>query len=114
MRTARRGTIVTVSSIGARLSNPLVGFYHASKYALSALSEALSVEMAPFGVRVVGVAPGIIGDTEGFSRLGGSSAQGQESGSLTQAVPLGRLGCSDDVAAAVVFLCRQVTRHVLR
>jgi len=63
MRTARRGTIVTVSSIGARLSNPLVGFYHASKYALSALSEALSVEMAPFGVRVVMIEPGMI-DTD--------------------------------------------------
>lgn len=63
MREARRGTIVTVSSIGARLSNPLVGFYHASKYALSALSEALSVEMAPFGVRVVMIEPGMI-DTD--------------------------------------------------
>jgi NAD(P)-dependent dehydrogenase (short-subunit alcohol dehydrogenase family) len=63
MREARRGTIVTVSSIGARLSNPLVGFYHASKYALSALSEALSVELGPFGVRVVMIEPGMI-DTD--------------------------------------------------
>ncbi len=60
MREARRGTIVAVSSIGARLSNPLVGFYHASKYALSALCESLSVEMAPFGVRVVMIEPGMI------------------------------------------------------
>ncbi len=63
MREARRGTIVAVSSIGARLSNPLVGFYHASKYALSAMSEALSVEMGPFGVRVVMIEPGMI-DTD--------------------------------------------------
>ncbi len=63
MREARRGTVVTVSSIGARLTNPLVGFYHASKYALNALSEALSVEMGPFGVRVVMIEPGMI-DTD--------------------------------------------------
>ena len=63
MREAGRGTIVTVSSIGARLTNPLVGFYHASKYALNALSEALSVEMGPFGVRVVMIEPGMI-DTD--------------------------------------------------
>ncbi|MSO44264.1 MAG: SDR family oxidoreductase [Thermoleophilia bacterium] len=60
MRAARRGTVVTVSSIGARLTNPLVGFYHASKYALNALSEALSVELGPFGVRVVIVEPGMV------------------------------------------------------
>jgi len=63
MREARRGTIVSVSSIGARLTNPLVGFYHASKYALNALSEALSVEMGPFGVRVIMIEPGMI-DTD--------------------------------------------------
>ena len=86
----------------------------AAKAGVDVLTRNLACEWGPLGVRVVGVAPGIIGDTEGFSRLGGSSAQGQESGSLAQAVPLGRLGCSDDIAAAVVFLCRQVARHVLR
>ncbi len=63
MREAGRGTVVTVSSIGARLTNPLVGFYHASKYALGSLSEALSVELGPFGVRVIMIEPGMI-DTD--------------------------------------------------
>ena len=60
MREAGRGTVVTVSSIGARLTNPLVGFYHASKYALNALSEALSMEAGHFGVRVIMIEPGMI------------------------------------------------------
>jgi NAD(P)-dependent dehydrogenase (short-subunit alcohol dehydrogenase family) len=60
MREAGRGTVVTVSSIGARLTNPLVGFYHASKYALNALSEALSMEVGHFGVRVIMIEPGMI------------------------------------------------------
>ena len=75
MREAGRGTIVNVSSIGARLSNPLIGFYHASKYALSALSEALSVEMAPFGVRVVMIEPGMIDtDFSSATRVSGGVA----------------------------------------
>lgn len=60
MREARAGVVVGVSSIGARISNPLLGMYHASKYALTALHEALAVEMAPFGVRVVTVEPGMV------------------------------------------------------
>lgn len=66
MRAARRGTVVTVSSIGARITWPLVAFYHASKYALSALVEGLAFEVAPFGIRVGMIEPGMI-DTE-FSR----------------------------------------------
>lgn len=63
MRDARRGTVVTVSSIGARLTNPLVGFYHGSKYALASFSEALANEVGHFGVRVVMIEPGMI-DTD--------------------------------------------------
>jgi len=60
MREAGRGTVVTVSSIGARLTNPLIGFYHGSKYALSAFSEALAAEVGHFGVRVIMLEPGMI------------------------------------------------------
>jgi hypothetical protein len=78
----------------------------AAKAGVDVLTRNLACEWGPSGVRVVGVAPGIIGETEGFSRLGGASADGQQSGALCDAVPLGRLGHSDDIAAAVVFLCR--------
>jgi NAD(P)-dependent dehydrogenase (short-subunit alcohol dehydrogenase family) len=63
MREAGGGSVVFVSSIGARISNPLVGMYHASKYALSAMAEALAVEGRPFGVRVACVEPGMV-DTD--------------------------------------------------
>ena len=66
MREARRGSIIFVSSIGARISNPLLGMYHASKYGLSAMAEALAVECRPFGVRVTTLEPGMV-DT-GFPR----------------------------------------------
>jgi NAD(P)-dependent dehydrogenase (short-subunit alcohol dehydrogenase family) len=54
------GWIVNVSSIGGRITFPFFGAYHASKYALEALSDALRVELAGFGVRVVLIEPGPI------------------------------------------------------
>ena len=63
MREAGRGSVVVVSSIGARISNPLLGMYHASKYALSAMAEALAIEGRAFGIRVVTIEPGMV-DTD--------------------------------------------------
>lgn len=63
MRERGSGTVVCVSSIGARLSNPLLGMYHASKYGMSAWAEAMRVELLPFGVRVHVVEPGMV-DTD--------------------------------------------------
>jgi NAD(P)-dependent dehydrogenase (short-subunit alcohol dehydrogenase family) len=60
MRERRQGTIVNVSSMGGRLSFPGGGAYHASKYALEALSDVLRFEVAAAGVDVVLIEPGII------------------------------------------------------
>lgn len=57
LKTAR-GTIINVSSVSGRIATPVFGPYCASKFALEALSDALRVELAPFGVRVVLVEPG--------------------------------------------------------
>ncbi len=60
MRERHRGRIVNVSSAAGRFSTPFLGIYCASKFALEAVSDALRVEVAPFGVRVVVVEPGPI------------------------------------------------------
>jgi len=60
MRAARRGRIVNISSMGGRLVFPIGGYYHASKYALEAISDALRFEVAPFDVHVIVVEPGLI------------------------------------------------------
>jgi short-subunit dehydrogenase len=56
----RRGWIVNVSSVGGRVTFPFFGAYHASKYAVEALSDALRTELHSFGVRVSVVEPGPI------------------------------------------------------
>jgi NAD(P)-dependent dehydrogenase (short-subunit alcohol dehydrogenase family) len=58
MRARRKGAVVNVSSISGRVVLPIAGPYHASKWALEALSEALRYEVAPFGIRVTVVEPG--------------------------------------------------------
>ena len=60
MRAQRSGRIVNISSIGGTLVFPGGGFYHATKYAVEALSDALRFEVKGFGIQVVIVEPGII------------------------------------------------------
>jgi NAD(P)-dependent dehydrogenase (short-subunit alcohol dehydrogenase family) len=60
MRERGQGRIVNVSSIGGRLSIPMGGWYHASKFALEALSDALRLEVEPFGIDVVVIEPGSV------------------------------------------------------
>lgn len=58
MRTRQKGKIVNVSSIGGKFSLPFGGWYHASKFALEALSDALRNEVKPFGIDVIVIEPG--------------------------------------------------------
>ncbi|MEU1836831.1 oxidoreductase [Micromonospora chersina] len=71
MRRAGRGRIVNVSSMGGRLVFPGGGYYHASKYAVEAISDALRQEVRPFGVDVAVVEPGLI--RTGFGAVASSS-----------------------------------------
>jgi NAD(P)-dependent dehydrogenase (short-subunit alcohol dehydrogenase family) len=58
LRAQRSGHIIQVSSIGGISAFPLVGIYHASKWALEGFSQALAQEVAPFGVHVTLIEPG--------------------------------------------------------
>jgi NAD(P)-dependent dehydrogenase (short-subunit alcohol dehydrogenase family) len=60
MRAQRWGKVVNLGSMGGRLTFPGGGHYHATKYALEALSDALRFELAGFGIDVVLVEPGLI------------------------------------------------------
>jgi len=59
MRSQGRGRIVNVGSVGGRLvATPMGGWYHATKFALEALSDSLRLEVRPFGIEVVLIEPG--------------------------------------------------------
>ena len=72
MRERREGRIVNVSSIAGRVSSPFLGWYCASKRGLEAATDALRMEVAPFGVKVVLIEPGGFGTNiwaEGRGRM---------------------------------------------
>lgn len=60
MRRQRVGRIVNISSIAGKRSTPANGTYSATKFAVEALSDALRLELAPFGIQVVLIEPGSI------------------------------------------------------
>lgn len=58
MRSRRSGWIINLSSLGGLVAFAATGYYHATKFALEALSESLSYEVAPLGIKVLIVEPG--------------------------------------------------------
>ncbi len=80
MRAAGGGRIVNVSSMGGRLTFPGGGGYHATKYAVEALSDTLRFEVKGFGIDVVLVEPGLIRTEFGTTAAGGVSEAGEGEG----------------------------------
>lgn len=79
MRRAGRGRTVNISSMGGKLVFPGGGAYHASKYAVEALSDAMRFEVHGFGVRVIVVEPGLITTNFGETAAGSlADAAGDE------------------------------------
>jgi len=60
MRKQKSGTIVNVSSVGGRIALPILSAYQSTKFALEGLSESMSYELEPFGIKVVIIEPGAI------------------------------------------------------
>ena len=128
MRAERRGRIVMVSSMGGRLTFPGGSAYHASKYALEAISDVLRFEVAGFGIAVVIVEPGLVATEYGSAAIGGLAGDeragayaaftGGVRGALENSFSGGVQGTSsaDDVAMAVVAAATEAapgTRYVV-
>jgi 3-oxoacyl-[acyl-carrier protein] reductase len=98
MISQRRGAIVTLSSVAAQRPGRGQSNYAATKGAVEAFTRALAVELAPRGIRVNAVAPGII-DTAMTAEL-----QAIAPDELTKRILLRRLGRPEEVAKVVAFL----------
>jgi NAD(P)-dependent dehydrogenase (short-subunit alcohol dehydrogenase family) len=94
MRRRRYGRIVNVSSMGGKLTFPGGGAYHATKYAVEALSDVLRFEVAGFGVAVMLIEPGLI-KTDFNRRVAATTAAAYEG-------PLSRLGAGPDAVARTI------------
>ena len=98
------GSFVAVSSVSARLVDPGMGLYCASKAALSMLVKVAAAEWGPLGLRVNGVGPGVT-RTPMLGRGVAATVEGSPwLAGVAERTSLGRLGEADDVAATVVAL----------
>ena len=93
------GAIVNISSIHGRDALPRFAAYAATKGAIDALTRALAVELAPMGIRVNAVAPGVIEVPRYHDR------PGYHRDLYAELIPAGRVGVPADVAPLVAFLC---------
>jgi NAD(P)-dependent dehydrogenase (short-subunit alcohol dehydrogenase family) len=80
MREQRDGRIVNLSSMGGRLTFPGGGAYHATKYAVEALSDVLRFEVSGFGIHVVLIEPGLIRTQFGEAAVGSMSEIKEQDG----------------------------------
>ena len=94
----KKGVILNISSIWGHSGAACEVHYSAAKAALDGMTLALAKEVGPSGVRVNGIAPGVI-DTAMNQRLGQRVLA-----QLADAVPLGRLGLPEEVAEMALFL----------
>ncbi|HTJ80204.1 MAG TPA: SDR family oxidoreductase [Polyangiaceae bacterium] len=95
------GVILNISATLHYAATPLQIHASAAKAAIDSMTKTLAVEWGGVGVRVVGIAPGPIDDTEGMSRL----APGDVKQKLIDAIPIKRFGRIDEIASLAVYLC---------
>ena len=108
------GSIVNIASVTAVLGSPGQVAYSATKGAIIAMTKSAAKELAPQGIRVNAVAPGIV-KTERFAEL--YEADGQKIDERISRIALGRLGTPEDVANACAFLASEraayISGHIL-
>ena len=103
MKAQRAGTVINLASVAGKTGGVVSGApYSVSKAGIECLTKSLARELAPYGVRVNAIAPGII-DT---------ALTAHHDQSFVDAIPLGGKGEPRDVAEAALFLASDRSRHI--
>lgn len=102
------GVVLNISATQAWIPTPLQVHAGAAKAAIDKMTQDLALEWGPFGIRVLGIAPGPIDDTEGMKRL--STPEFREK--LETMMPLRRWGTADEIGLVAVFLCSDAASFI--
>lgn len=109
MRAQRSGKIINMASIAGRRGEALVSAYCASKATVISITQSVAMDMAPYGVNVNAMAPGIV-DTpywkevdKQFGQITGK-AEGETFKDAASGIPLGRTSVPEDVVPLAIFL----------
>ncbi|MEZ5308430.1 MAG: SDR family oxidoreductase [Pyrinomonadaceae bacterium] len=103
-----KGQILNISATLHYLGTPMQIHVSAAKAGVDAITRNLAVEWGRKGIRVNGIAPGPIEDTEGMKRL----LPPQLKEALTKKIPLQRFGLIEDIANSAVFLCSDAASYI--
>lgn len=112
-----RGSVINLASQAGRRGEALVAHYCASKAAVISYTQSAALAMAPHGIRVNGISPGVV-DTPMWAQVDSLFAKaeglqpGEKKKAVGLAVPLGRMGVPQDVAGAAVFLASEAAAYI--
>lgn len=114
MMRQRSGSVVNLASWAGKTGNAWFAGYSASKFAVVGLTQALAREMAPHGIRVNAICPGIVVDTAMRTALEAQQRQYglPQTAERAKAIPLGRLSVPDDVAKIAAFLASDQSAYM--
>lgn len=105
---ATKGTIINVASIAAYAGQAASLGYSPSKGAIKMLTQSLAQELAPAGVRVNALAPGVISTP----MTAATRADPQRLESFMTRIPMGRVGETEDLVGPLIFLASDMSRYV--
>src|SRR3954454_16294368 len=103
-----KGQILNISATLHYLATPYQIHVSAAKAGVDAITRNLSVEWGRFGIRVNGIAPGPIEDTEGMKRLVPADVKDK----IARKIPIGRFGRIEDIENAALFLCSDAASYI--
>jgi NAD(P)-dependent dehydrogenase (short-subunit alcohol dehydrogenase family) len=111
MREQGSGAIVNCSSLGGLIGGARRGTYHAAKHGVIGFTKSAALEYATRGIRVNAVCPGMIQTPMSDKMI--AEGQGEELNAMLKAyVPMGRMGRSEEIADAVLWLCSSAASYV--
>jgi NAD(P)-dependent dehydrogenase (short-subunit alcohol dehydrogenase family) len=102
-------SVITISAPQAVQAMVMQSHVCAAKAGVDMLTRTLALEWGPLGIRVNGVMPGAVADTEGMDRL---APAGPVRDALASHIPLKRIATKDDIADMVIFLCSDAAKYV--
>jgi NAD(P)-dependent dehydrogenase (short-subunit alcohol dehydrogenase family) len=110
MRKQGSGAIVNCSSLGGLIGGAERGIYHAAKHGVLGFTKSAALEYAARGIRINAVCPGLIWTAMADQMVAGG--QGDALKAMEKSIPMGRVGCPEEIASAVLWLCSDAASYV--
>jgi NAD(P)-dependent dehydrogenase (short-subunit alcohol dehydrogenase family) len=110
MRKQGSGAIVNCSSLGGLVGGAERGIYHAAKHGVIGFTKSAALEYAARGIRINAICPGLIQTPMSDQMV--AAGQGEALEAMEKSIPMARVGRSEEIASAVLWLCSDAASYV--